>query len=545
MSRSDLTSESPVATADTTSVSLHMNTRALLALVAGVLLGAPWFDQSLYWTAWFGAVPLLFALRGTTLRAAWLLGWLTGAVYFAIATYWIIDFVINLRGFSLPVAVLLGVVFWCYAGLATGLSCLLFRWVSRHLPHWDLLSFPVCMVVLMEIYPLLVGTYYAEAQSRFLPGLQGVALLGVQGMDMLMMLSGALLFTLLTDRGRSQRAGMALAASVLLAWFAYGFISLQAWDTRMLEWDTRRIGLVQPNDAVTLAIPEPPKGFSRTYPPELAATERLAAAGAELVVWPEARYKGYFDKPSVRNSYAAVLSRLDIPLILHDSERAWTNGDYADYNSLVYLDDRGAQAGVYRKMLRMPLGEYLPDFFHLPGIGWVTRRFFGDFVRPLQPGTAHKEFRINGMRLLPKICYEAAFPSFVAEAVGRNGAGKVLLFVSQDNWFGETAQPFQHASMSVVRGVENRLPMIHLINNGPSVVSAPNGRITARTQAFAQSEIVASMPFSATSGGSFYSRHPQIVRYLQYGILAMLVGLVLVRRYRDSATRGKRIIQPR
>jgi apolipoprotein N-acyltransferase len=530
MFRHEPASAAGLTAADSATLRMSTSSRAFLAMVAGVLLGAPWFDQGLYWTAWFGAVPLLFALGGVRLRAALLVGWLAGSVYFAIATYWIIDFVINLRDFSGPVAVLLGIVFWGYAGLSVGLSCLLFRWVSRQLPRWDLLSFPVCMVVLMEIYPLLVGTYYAEAQSRFLPGLQGVALLGVQGMDMLMMLSGALLFTLLVDRGRSQRAGIVLAASVLLAWFAYGFISLQAWDTRMLKWDTRQIGLVQPNDAVTLAIPEPPSGFSREYPPELAATERLAAAGAQLVIWPEARYKGYFDKPSVRNSYASVLNDLGIPLILHDSERAWTNGDYTDYNSLVHLDAHGAQTGVYRKMLRMPLGEYLPDFFHLPGISWVTRRFFGDFVRPLQPGTAHREFRINGMRLLPKICYEAAFPSFVAGAVGSNAAGKVLLFVSQDNWFGETAQPFQHASMSVVRGVENRLPMIHLINNGPSVVSAPNGRITARTQAFAQSEIVASMPFSATSGGSFYSRHPQIVRYLQYGILAMLALMVLIRR---------------
>lgn len=511
-------------------VPLSNSARSVLAVVAGVLLGAPWVDQSLYALSWFGAVPLLFALRGTGLRTAWLLGWLAGAVYFAMATYWIIDFVINLRGFSWPVAGLLGVVFWCYAGLSIGLSCLLFRWISGHLPRWDLLSFPVCMVVLMEIYPLLVGTYYAEAQSRFLVGLQGVSLLGVQSLDMLMMLSGVLLFTLLTGRGRIHRAGVAIAATLLLAWFAFGVISLRSWDTRMLEWDVRRIGLVQPNDAVTLVIPEPPEGFSREYPPELAATERLAAAGAQLVVWPEARYKGYFDKPSVRHSYASVVNNLGIPLILHDSERTWADGDHADYNSLVHLDARGAQAGVYRKMLRMPLGEYLPDFFHLPGISWVTQRFFGDFVRPLQPGTEHKVFRINGMRLLPRICYEAAFPSFVAEAVGNDAAGKVLLFVSQDNWFGETAQPFQHASMSVVRGVENRLPMIHLINNGPSVVSAPNGRITARTQAFVPSEIVAAMPFSATSGGSFYSRHPQVLPYLQYAIVAMLVVMILVRR---------------
>lgn len=523
------------AAADRAPLTLSMTTRALLAMAAGVLLGAPWFDQGLYWTAWLGAVPLLFALRAVRLRSALWLGWLAGTVYYAIATYWIVDFVINLRGFSWAAAFLLGIVFWCYAGLSVGLSCLLFRWVSRRLPRWDLLSFPVCMVVLMEIYPLLFGTYYAEAHSRFLVGLQGVSLLGIQSMDMLMMLVGALVFTLLTGHGRTQRAGVLLATSVLIAWFTYGFITLYVWDQRILAWEIRKIGLVQPNDAVTLDVPEPPRGFSREYPPELAATERLAAAGAEWVVWPEARYKGYFDKPSVRLGYAEVLNKLGIPLVLHDAERAWADGDYADYNSLVHLDARGAQSGVYRKMLRMPLGEYLPDFFHLPGINWVTRRFFGDFVRPLQPGLVHEEFAISGMRILPKICYEAAFPRFIAEAVGANAEGKALLFVSQDNWFGETAQPFQHASMSVVRGVENRVPIIHLINNGPSVVAAPNGRITARTQAFAKSEIVASMPFSGESGGSFYSRNPLVLQYLQYGVLGMLVLMALIRRKADAA----------
>ncbi len=522
-----------VAAADYVSLSLSMSTRALLAVVAGVLLGAPWFDQGLYWTAWLGAVPLLFALREVRLRAALLLGWLAGTVYFAIATYWIIDFVINLRDFSWSVALLLGILFWCYAGLSIGLSCLLFRWVSRHLPRWDLLSFPVCMVALMEIYPLLFGTYYAEAHSQFLVGLQGVSLLGIQGMDMLMMLTGALVFTLLTDRSRTQRAGIVLAACILVAWFAYGFITLQTWDQRSLEWEARNIGLVQPNDAVTLDVPEPPKGFSREYPPELAATERLAAAGAEVVIWPEARYKGYFDKPTVRLGYAEVLSKLGIPLVLHDSERAWAGREYYDYNSLVYLDATGAQAGVYRKMLRMPMGEYLPDFFHLPGISWVTQLLFGEFVRPLQPGNVHEEFEINGMRIVPKICYEAAFPRFIAQAVGTDADGKALLFVSQDNWFGETTQPFQHASMSVVRGVENRVPIIHLINNGPSVVAAPNGRITARTQAFGKSEIVASMPFSAESGGSFYSRNPMLLPYLQYGVLGLMVIMVVVRRRRS------------
>ncbi|MFN3581540.1 MAG: apolipoprotein N-acyltransferase [Pseudomonas sp.] len=504
--------------------------RILLALTGGLLLGIPWFDQGLYWTAWIGSVPLLLALHQTRLSSAFLLGWLSGTLYFAIASYWIIDFIINLRDLSWSSALVLGLAFWCYAGLSVGLSALLFRWVSRRLPNWDLLSFPLCMVVLMNFYPLLFGVYYAEAQSQFLLGLQGVALLGVKSMDIVMLLTGVLLYQLLVNRSPRQRVPMLVASSVLVAWFGYGFVTLHQWDQRILGWETRQIGLVQPNDAVTLGVPEPPKGFSREYPEELAATERLAAEGAELVIWPEARYKGYFELYTVRLGYAEVLQRLGIPLILHDAEQAWAEGESYDFNSLVHLDTYGEQQGLYRKMVLMPFGEYLPDFFRLPGIGWLTNYFFGEFLRPLHPGDTHEVFEVNGMRIMPKICYEAAFPRFVAEAIGADAAGKVLLFVSQDNWFGESTQPFQHASMSVVRAVENRVPMIHLINNGPSVVAAPNGRITAKTEAFLRSELVAPMPFAADSGGSLYSRYPLVMPFLLHSGIAMLLLLALFRR---------------
>ncbi|WP_373188061.1 apolipoprotein N-acyltransferase, partial [Halopseudomonas sp.] len=309
-------------------------------------------------------------------------------------------------------------------------------------------------------------------------------------------------------------------------------ISLSVWDTRMQDWQLRRIGLVQPNDAVSLAVPEPPKGFSRENPEEMAATMRLAEAGAQVVIWPEARYKGYFDHFSVRQAYAETLARSGVALIFHDAEKRWQGGEEVHYNSVMHVDRQGQEAGLYRKMRRMPFGEYRPDFFSLPGLNWLTTQLFGEFLRPLAAGTDHAEFSVDGMRLVPKVCYETAFPTDVAEAIGSDAAGKVLLFVSQDNWFGETTQPFQHRAMSVVRAVENRVPMIHLINNGPSVVAAPNGRALASTPAFSRAELVADLRFSPAAGGSFYSRYPDSFGHVIHGalILLCLVGLLSRRR---------------
>ena len=511
--------------------------QAALALLSGVLVGIPWLSPELYATAWFGWVPLLFALRHASLRVAFFCGWLTGTVCFAIASYWMLDFVAHLDTFSVPLTTLLSISFWVYAGLSLGFGCLVFRWLTVRLEGWELVGFPLSLVSLMAVYPLLFQTHFAEAQASFLSGLQGVDLFGAKGLDLLMMLFSVLVYRLLAGsrRGVAMVANMA-ALGVVVAWLAYGAFNLASWDSRMQDWEVRRIGLVQPNDQVTLDIPEPPSGFSREEPEEMAATRRLARAGAQVVIWPEARYKGYFDNLSVRQAYAKTLKQSGVALIFHDAEQRWQDGESVNFNSVMHIDQEGQESGFYRKMQRMPFGEYRPELFSLPGLNGLTTYLFGEFLRPLAAGTRHAEFAVDGMRVVPKVCYETAFPSDVAQAIGSDAAGQVLLFISQDNWFGETTQPFQHRAMSVVRAVENRVPMIHLINNGPSVVTAPNGRTLASTQAFSRAEVIADLSFSPTSGGSLYSRYPHAFERLMFVSLALLclAGLVSGRRRRGA-----------
>lgn len=514
-------------------LALPLPVRLVFASLNGVLVGIPWLSPELFWTAWLGWIPLLFALRHASLRAALLCGWVAGTVCFAIASHWMLEFVRYLDDFSSLVTLGLSIGFWLYAGLSLGLGCVLFRWLTQRLGGWELLSFPLSLVTVMGLYPLLFQTHFAEAQVAFLLGLQGVDLGGAKSLDAVMMLCSALAYRVLSGDGRGRALfGSVAAMAVLVVWFAYGAFSLSAWDERMQDWDVRRIGLVQPNDPVSLAVLEPARGFSREQPAEMAATRRLAAAGAQVVVWPEARYKGYFDYFSVRQAYAQAVAESEVALIFHDPQARWVEGEEAHYNSVMHLDPQGQEAGQYRKMRRMPFGEYRPAFFTLPGLDWLTNQLFGEFLRPLAAGSEHVEFSVEGMRVVPKVCYETAFPEDVANAIGGDAAGKVLLFLSQDNWFGETTQPFQHRAMSVVRAVENRVPMVHLINNGPSVVAAPNGRTLASTSAFSRAEVIADLPFSPSAGGSFYSRHPRMFSSVLYAGLAVLCAWAIAGRWR-------------
>lgn len=520
----DLLEDAPAA------IVMPLACRIMLAALSGALLFIPWLIPHLYWTAWFGWVPLLFALDRTRLPTAMMLGWVTGTLCFAGASNWMVEFAINLKGLSLPLSLGLAAIFWLYAGLSVGLACLVYRWLARAFPGFDVLTFTFSVLGVLAFYPLLFEARLAEAQTQFLPALQGVDLVGAQGLDAVMLIVSVLVFHLLRRRPvwlSGNRAVNVGAAGLVTVWFVYGLFSLNAWDTRVAEWETRRIGLVQPNDPVTLALPKPAPGFSLESPEEMLATERLIKGGATWVAWPEARYKGYFEKYSVRYGYAQRLEKLGVPLIFHDVENRWVEGEHQSFNSVALLGEDGKLADTYRKVQRMPFGEYLPAFFSLPGLKTLSDLFLGEFLRELSAGNGHAYFNMDGMQVVPKVCFETAFPSFVAESVGTDGEGKVLLFLSQDNWFGETTQPFQHRSMSIVRGVENRVPMIHLINNGPSVVASPNGRIITGSRAFARAEMLVDMPFSTESGGSFFSRHPQLFGRFVFVVLGLLIAAAL------------------
>src|SRR5690606_8972868 len=385
-----------------------MLARLLLAGLGGFMLCVPWLHPQLYWVGWVAWLPVLWALRDTGPRAALLLGWVAGTVCFAGGSYWLAGFMVNLKQISPPTSVLLAALFWGYLGLSIGLACMLYRWLLLRLGGWELLAFPLSLVAVMALYPMLFKTHFADGQVNFLPALQAVELTGAAGLDAVMALFAVLLYRLVIKRavrtGPQSVVANRLAWLLVLGWLGYGLVAVQSWDQRIQQWDTRRIGLVQPDDAITLDIPEPPPGYSREYPWEMEATERLVAAGAEWVAWPEARYKGYFDNYSVRQRYGREVARTGVPLIFHDVERRWLNAEQTSYNTVALLDGQGELAARYRKMLRMPFGEYLPEPWSWPLLRSINDRVFGEFLRPLGAGDEHVEFVLNGMRVMPMVC---------------------------------------------------------------------------------------------------------------------------------------------
>jgi apolipoprotein N-acyltransferase len=158
--------------------------------------------------------------------------------------------------------------------------------------------------------------------------------------------------------------------------------------------------------------------------------------------------------------------------------------------------------------------------------------FLGEFLNEISKGDSHQIFTHKKVNIVPLICYETVFPIFVAQAVGQTTAhvnkslGTLMLGFSNDGWFGSTHQSYQHIMASVLRAVENRLPLVHVVNNGPSIVVQPNGKIVFTSDFQQASGYVVDVPINHSVQGSFYSHHPHLFNYFVYVMLflSVLIG---------------------
>lgn len=508
---------------------------------AGVLLGLAFFSPYLFILAWFALVPLLWSLRTATLGQAYQYGLLCGVACYLVGAYWIVDFIRLFKGYSFTASFLLGIVFWLYSAHMIAFMALAYRWLQTRNRISDFLAFPVLVVLFYNLFPMLFSCQLGESQSRFPWAIQAVDLLGVSALDGIIALVNLLVFKCLFQRGSLlltslHRFSSGLAISVVIAWFVYGVWAVNHWQHRIDHWEKLELGLVQPNEAPDTGRARTFPGYSRTYPPEMEMTERLAQAGAELVLWPEARYKFYFDEFRVRQSFRQAADNANVAVLFQDmkKEKGVTSKDDLLFNGAMLLDADGQAYEPYYKMKRVAFGEYFPLISELPGLKPLMERFFGEFTEVIQIGTGPVAYQTPKFNLVPLICYEVMFSRFVAGAVPEDARGYILAVLSSNGWFGDTIQPYQHIHSGALRAVENRLPMVHVLNNGPSTVILPDGRFWYQGEYHVAGGFRVSMPYSKNSGGSWYSRHPHVFMWFTVMVAGLCVLLSLIVKNGDS-----------
>ncbi|MCY3757392.1 MAG: apolipoprotein N-acyltransferase, partial [Acidobacteria bacterium] len=118
------------------------------------------------------------------------------------------------------------------------------------------------------------------------------------------------------------------------------------------------------------------------------------------------------------------------------------------------------------------------------------------------------------------ICYEAVVPDLVRRFVAEGA--QVLVNITNDAWFGNSAAPHQHLLMARMRAVENRRYLLRAANSGISAVIDPLGRVLATTGLHRRTVLDGDFRFRRTP--TFYTRNGDLFAWLCLA-LSLLPGV--------------------
>ena len=457
--------------------------------------------------AWFALVPLLLVVRGCGFKRAFGIGWLAGAVFFAVAGFWLVGLLSTHTRLSPVMACAVLALGSAVLGMYWGIFCAL---VCR-LPSTGLstpvvaASVWVCAEWLRGWFPVaLPWLHLGASQHAWLPVLQISDLTGVYGVSALLVMANTSIAVMVSSRSFAtvlRHVLFLLLIGIVVA--AYGWWRLDAVAAIPLD-GTLRVALLQGN--VDERLKWDPAYGEEILTDYARRSRSLVGEQLDLVIWPETAVPFYFQDPGHRRATVVELARRLRAGLLFGSP-AWqrSGASIVQLNRSYLLSDEGAEIGHYDKVALVPFGEYVPFWF---GLGLVGRVVSGK--HPMASGPESKVLDLGGARLGVPICYEALLPEITRRFVS-NGA-RLLINLTNDSWLGDSAAVEQHFYQTKVRAIENRVPVVRVANGGISAVVGADGRVVWRARDRRPTWHVSEVGWSGA--GSFYSRFGNVFVFL-------------------------------
>ncbi len=504
---------------------------AILCIFSGCLWFLACTPHDLWLLAWVAMVPALFVLdRCSTARRAGFYCWISGAVTTAGGFYWMIELLRRFAGMDLASSVLIYALFCAYQGIISLLFGIVVYTLRRRTRLPMILLAPLVIVPCELIVPLIFPFHHAIMLAWHPITIQIADLAGPLGVTALLFVINGAVYDVLTDRAQRWKSAMA-GALILAAVLLYGLVRMRQFDAAAASAPKLAVGVVQPN----VAYDE--KGLKH---PELAASQlrdlqeqsrQLEKSGAQLIVWNESSYpyslpsdlKSDFPETDPRRIRPGFSTPTVIGALTRSPDRSIL------HNSALLIDRQGNIAGRYDKMRLLAFGETIPAVDTFPWLRDLVPTGFGDFTPgkeanslPLQiPG-------LGDLRLGAIICYEDILPELLRQ-VGEKHP-HLMINLTNDTWFGEKAEPWQHLALAVFGSVEERTSMVRAVNSGVSAFIDPNGRVVQQTYAVdpfihphAATSSLAIMPV-VEGGHTVYARVGNLFAYLcALGTLSLLL----------------------
>ena len=332
----------------------------------------------------------------------------------------------------------------------------------------------------------------AHTQHENLALLQLASVTGEAGVAFVVVLVNAALTEFWVTRRTRPLAAVAAVVALL---HVGGFVAL----AKAASGPTLTVAAIQP--VIAVGERATPAQRAATWQRLEALTLEAAQARPALIVWPETAIPDPLLADELAQRLADLAQRTGATLVVGAAEVEKFAARTADgtlalrtretHNAAYLIAPQTPPAEPYRKRRLVPFAEYLPLEGRFDWPAWLVK----PALAHLQAGpTVPPRWSLpDGTRIAALICWENLFASLAHAAVG-DGA-RVLVQLPNDAWFGHSAAARQHNLASVLRAVENRVPVVIASNTGPSQVIDARGRVVAALdEMFVAGFAVASVP---------------------------------------------------
>jgi apolipoprotein N-acyltransferase len=426
---------------------------------------------------WVALVPLFAALRHSSAKRAFLLGWWMETLITWVAFHWLVGTMVRFGYIPVP----LSLMFFGIIGIGNGVRLGLFAWWLRITaadagPWWYRLLLPPCAYVMLDyFYPRVFPWGLGVTQLGAPPLIQIADLTGVHGITFLLVacsvaVSGLLPVSPPPPAATRWRMGLAMVLLLGLT-LAYGVWRTSHVRQAMQQAPALRLALIQPN----IGIDE--KGTRDSRDAHLYLQAEMSRATLtqqpDLIIWPETMYPYAIPVQTDR----LVLPQFDAPTPPH-----WLIGVLAynnagpnrqRFNSAVLVSPDTTILGRYDKQRLLAFGEYIPLQRYFPFL-----RKISPTIGNLTPGAGGLVTLPNGPSIGPLVCYEDILPELARQAVQQGAA--VLVNLTNNAWFGQSRAPYQHRLLAAFRAIENRVYLVRVTNTGLTSIIDPLGHEQAR-----------------------------------------------------------------
>ncbi len=542
----------------------------LLAVLAGMLLAGAFPKTSLAGFAWIAPALLLLAARGKRGADAFRVGYIGGLAFWLTSLYWLLFMpvtgfpILGWMALGAYLAVYFGIWVWFVASAEFPGS----SWSGRVI--WMFTGAAAWVGLEMLRGWLFTGfpwSFLGVSQYKLVPLIQIASITGVYGVSFVVAWFSLALYAAaeMIYRHPARRHAWQAEIAVPIFGIVLLFVGGMFWinhnfrTARARNPDERlRVVSIQPSVPQTLIWSE--DDDEKRFGALLAASQQAMTNRPDLLLWPESAVPT-FDGVYSLISHFAESNHVAIIFNGDDVDFSATATNF--YNSAFIIQTNGVCNGIYHKQKLVIFGEYVPLANWLPFLKWLTP-IEGGWTpgdRPVvfqlsdwnKTKSSHENVirigdnfssseRAQPVKLAPLICFEDVFPA-VARKVAATDSPDLMVNLTNDGWFGNSAEQWQHLANAVFRAVENGIPLVRSANNGITGWIDECGRVrqffqNAHGSEYGAGSLLMEIPVRTASDKNpetFYQRHGD---WFGWGCL-MIFGLTMtIHRQRLWRKRG-------